>query len=186
MKGQGHFEGSHGDTLWDVRGFQLQAIGWVMQQLNSQPEGLRCLDIGASEGFLGLLPWQSYEGIDREPRHRRVKKMHVENILKDPPLGLAGGGFVDLIVLSHVLEHLDEPGRALGDMREMVDLGGWIFIAVPHAASDWAWEYDDHFWMFNAVTLERLLNRHYFKPMYTVRQELRPDKVEIWMLGRAQ
>ena len=41
----------------------------------------------------------------------------------------------DLVVMSHSLEHMREPSRALARIRELISPAGLLFIAVPNIAS---------------------------------------------------
>src|SRR5438105_4409704 len=53
------------------------------------------------------------------------------NLVIVPEIDLARGKF-DLIVLSHVLEHLVDPNHLLEQVRGFLDKDGWVFIEVPH------------------------------------------------------
>ena len=46
-------------------------------------------------------------------------------------ISLSEGQF-DLIILSHVLEHLQEPDQILASIRMLLVPGGWVLIALPN------------------------------------------------------
>jgi SAM-dependent methyltransferase len=52
------------------------------------------------------------------------------------PPGLAAGAF-DVIIFSHVLEHVREPASVLGKFAGLLGLGGSVLVAVPNTLS-WA------------------------------------------------
>ncbi len=64
----------------------------------------------------------------------------------------------DLIVMTDVLEHLDEPARALRALRERCKPGGRLLVTVP--AMDWLWSEHDathhHRRRYSAVALRGL------------------------------
>ena len=42
-----------------------------------------------------------------------------------------------LVTLFHVLEHLEEPGRALAQIAKFIDPEGWLVIEVPDILAEW-------------------------------------------------
>jgi SAM-dependent methyltransferase len=52
--------------------------------------------------------------------------------LEEWPRGLRGSRF-DVVVLGEVLEHLDNPGAALRNLRALVAEGGTLVVTVPNA-----------------------------------------------------
>ncbi len=72
-------------------------------------------------------------------------------------------GPFDLIVMSHVLEHVPDPPALLARLRTLAPPGGRIYIEVPWAdATTWAgdaraWRNIEHLWEFNKMSLARLL-----------------------------
>ena len=55
-------------------------------------------------------------------------------------LGLCGG-YLDLVVMTDVLEHLDDPAGALGAVRARLKPGGALLMTVP--ATPWLWSAHD-------------------------------------------
>jgi 2-polyprenyl-3-methyl-5-hydroxy-6-metoxy-1,4-benzoquinol methylase len=66
---------------------------------------------------------------------------HVEDLFS---LSLDGDQF-DLVLCSEVLEHLDEPGRAVDVLLRLCAPGGRVAITVPDGAQD-SWEGHVNFW----------------------------------------
>jgi SAM-dependent methyltransferase len=103
-------------------------------------EQSRILDCGCGTGgFLAYLKEKGYAralGIDPSPacvRAARQRGAHCEEadaFSQDP----AHRGRFDMIVLSHVLEHILDAERALKNLLTMLAPGGHIYIEVPDAA----------------------------------------------------
>lgn len=72
-----------------------------------------------------------------------------------------------LITLFHVLEHLEEPGKALQWLAGLIDPQGWLVIEVPDMGANWPglglWQiHVSHRSYFCAQTLEALLRNNGF------------------------
>ena len=100
------------------------------------PPGASHLDVGASYGWmvevgrelgldsLGVEPGEA-------PVHADVRDRVVHASL-DEYAAVADRRF-DLITIWHVLEHLPEPWRAVRQMRDLLNEGGCLAVAVPNA-----------------------------------------------------
>ncbi|MEY3942103.1 MAG: hypothetical protein RIR07_989 [Bacteroidota bacterium] len=71
----------------------------------------------------------------------------------------------DAVTLFHVLEHLDDPKETLRWIRERLNSGGALIVAVPnweapdakHYGRYWAaWDVPIHYWHFNKAAMARL------------------------------
>lgn len=74
----------------------------------------------------------------------------------------------DLVICSHVLEHLADPGKVLSRLREHLDTGGLLFAEVPVEIWKGAPRLPDpvtHINFFTLSSLELLLQRHGFSPL---------------------
>jgi 2-polyprenyl-3-methyl-5-hydroxy-6-metoxy-1,4-benzoquinol methylase len=100
----------------------------------------RVLDCGCGAGdnarLLQALGW-SVIGITISPTERDAaskycQAVHIADLECGIP-GVAGEGF-DLIVLSHVIEHLVHPERVLGDAANRLAPGGVLAVALPNIA----------------------------------------------------
>ena len=107
------------------------------------PDGVRrVLDVGCGDGTLGAelrrrgVPevWGITHSADEAVRARAVLSVVMEADLatwraSDLPAGDPG---FDLIVCSHVLEHLADPGRLLRALRPVLLPGGTLVVALPN------------------------------------------------------
>ena len=132
---------------------------WMEPFLAGDP---RVLDIGCGFGQVltalrdrGLT---RLAGIDIEPEavaHGRslghhVRQCSIADFLADP------GGTWDVVVMSHVLEHLEKPAiiPTLARLRDILAPGGVLLLAVPNAQANtgayWAYEDFTHTTLFTA------------------------------------
>lgn len=112
--------------------------------LAGNPPGYDLLEIGPGHGLLlaravadkragSVTGWDLSEASLGETRHALAALGHMsgfnleERNLFDSPKG----GKFDAIVFSEVLEHMEEPKRALQAIRDLVKPGGRVFINVP-------------------------------------------------------
>lgn len=129
-------------ALWNYRvlaGYRFSEISAVIGECRS------VLDIGAGLGFfLDACRTHGYEQyLGLEPggpqRDHAVQVLGLgENVRpqgldQDTQLPFAPR----LITLFHVLEHLEEPGKALAQIAKLIDPDGWLVIEVPDICADW-------------------------------------------------
>lgn len=100
----------------------------------------RVLEIGAGEGFLsGYLSekmpnvkFSTVELLEDEVARQRRKfpalDAHVGSVYE---LGFLEGGY-DIVMCCEVLEHVDEPERALRELRSKCKGDGHLLLTVPH------------------------------------------------------
>lgn len=136
---------AHVEHFLDARGIAVSAV----------------LEVGAGGGYfarhwLGRHPDSSYHAIESDTScHPGLLAMGVE-VLQDPrdtqqpPL--------DLVVMSHVLEHTTDPSDFLRGMTARLRRGGVLFIEVP--CRDWEFKAQDepHLLFFDKVPMARLLS----------------------------
>ncbi|WP_249010771.1 class I SAM-dependent methyltransferase [Conexibacter sp. DBS9H8] len=99
------------------------------------PPPARLIDAGAGRGrFVAAARLAGYQAIGIEPSLRDV----------DPTLGLINAtiaeapivtGSADVVTLWHVLEHLEDPEAALGELRRWLVPGGTLVLGVPNLGS---------------------------------------------------
>jgi 2-polyprenyl-3-methyl-5-hydroxy-6-metoxy-1,4-benzoquinol methylase len=102
--------------------------------------GGRALDIGCGDGkVLAALARRGFDctGIELNPR------VH-ETLPRDAKITIHTGALSDaqlppasfrVVILRHVLEHLDDPLRALSEVRRVIAPDGTLIVAVPNLAS---------------------------------------------------
>lgn len=118
-----------------TRAIVNKALKAVRQYLGGEQK--RALDIGCGSGYLlAALKEEGFDclGLDFNPDMCRiVSEIHripvrtstlEELILEDLRF--------DLIVLSHVLEHLEEPIQSLRKMRSLLNPRGVLFVCLPN------------------------------------------------------
>ncbi len=150
-----------GSQAWRMRGISLPS------RLQA-----RALDVGCGLGFfvraLRDLGWRAW-GMDiSAPELRHATRVTPHLLLGDShTLPFASHTF-DALFFWHVLEHLENPRKALREAHRILQPGGIVLIEVPNLASVQArafgnrWfhlAFDVHFWHFNPTTLRLLMER---------------------------
>jgi SAM-dependent methyltransferase len=130
------------------------------------------LEIGCMFGYLmeSLKPWYRVKGIDlgsEAIRFCKKRGLEAEEVAVEEYLQHSKEQF-DLIVLSHVFEHLVEPDRVLTQLKDRLKPGGRIIILVPNRDSVarrlsrrfWGWwQVPVHIHHFNESALRALAAR---------------------------
>lgn len=95
------------------------------------PEGGRVIDLGCGrEAFLTfLLPRAEIIGLDREETSGPYQSYLRADLEERIPLPESS---VDLAACKFVLEHMDEPGRLLREVRRVLRPGGHLVIMTPN------------------------------------------------------
>jgi SAM-dependent methyltransferase len=131
------------------------------------------LDVGAGRGrFVAAARAAGWAASGIEPSERGVSAAASVYGVSLERGGLAdASGTWDVVVLWHVLEHLDDPGAALALLSSLVAPGGTLLVGVPNLASVQAriggsrWYHLDlprHRTHFTPAGLRALLERHGF------------------------
>jgi SAM-dependent methyltransferase len=139
-------------------------------QLHNLPI-LRVLEFGPGSGyfakyFLEQNQGASYLAVETDTScHPRLNSLGVEVVDVNDIDNLEGS--IDLVVMSHVLEHVSNPNAFLGRAYQMLKKGGFIFIEVPcmdflHKDFD-----EPHLLFFDKKSLETLLGSVNFKLITT-------------------
>ena len=82
---------------------------------------------------------------------RTLSELLADGVLAEP---------YDLILMSHVHEHIEDPGAELATMAKVLKLGGGLFLEVPNGAGNRRLPIDDnssHLHFFSTVSLARML-----------------------------
>lgn len=64
----------------------------------------------------------------------------------------------DLIILSHIIEHIREPLLYLRQIKKLLENGGYMFIEVPNQDDYFKIHLESHLTVFNAYTLKKMVN----------------------------
>jgi len=107
--------------------------------LESLPSDLgHFLDLGCGAGEIGRRVggrFQTAVGITYSERELQAARPHFTRVIAhdlDTPLPADLGGPFDVVVASHVLEHLRDPERLLRDVRTHMRPGGLLVVALPN------------------------------------------------------
>jgi 2-polyprenyl-3-methyl-5-hydroxy-6-metoxy-1,4-benzoquinol methylase len=165
---------------------------------------MRCLEVGAGEGWamaaLGACG-ASVLGIDysREPIERWNPALADSLVVGHPEqelrkLATAGRRF-DLVWLDNVLEHVPDPERLLGEIRDVMAAGAMLLVEVPNDISPLHrflqaralidrpfWEaYPEHLSYFTRETLQALMEAHGFR----VEDVIADFPIDLFLLNSA-
>ena len=110
----------------------------LLARAGARPPG-RLLDVGAGRGrFVAQARAAGWEAEGIEPSRRGVegaRALGVELRRAEIADATVAAGSLDAATLWHVLEHLDEPGAALGRVAGWLRPGGALLVGVPNLAS---------------------------------------------------
>ena len=133
-----------------IKEFVVPAIGqdnhckrrkWVINQLQSLPEGIRLLDAGAgtqqfkqycdhlnyvSQDFAAYVPSDNESGLQNDKWD--YGKLNIVSDITDIP---EPDGSFDAILCSEVLEHLPDPNAALKEFARLLKKDGVLLITAP-------------------------------------------------------
>jgi 2-polyprenyl-3-methyl-5-hydroxy-6-metoxy-1,4-benzoquinol methylase len=180
---EGYFRGGvYADYLGDREPIRRNAAR-VLSRLEREVKGRRLLDVGCAAGFFLEAArergWSTF-GLELSSfgaQHaREVLKLDVEQrSILEPPDGL---GPFDVITLWDVIEHIDDPGRALRIVRRMIADGGRVLVSTGDVRSwlarltrsRWRLFADPtHLWFFDEDSLGRLLEQAGFRVVSAAR-----------------
>ena len=134
------------------------------------PADASILELGCATGELAvvtrqLLSVKRYDAVEMSPAREKARA-HVDRLFTEPLPDLLRTGQVDtkydLVLMSHVFEHLEDPGAELRAMQKVLNPDGVIFIEVPNRSGNPRLPIDDnlaHLHFFTASSLSRLLAR---------------------------
>ena len=143
--------------------------------------GARLLDVGAGRArFVTSALAAGYDARGIEPSPRGMDEARLEDEVRLERVGIEQAdveeGTLDAVTIWHVLEHLDDPRRALLRMRGWVRPGGALLVGVPNLASAQAllggarWYHLDvprHRVHFTPAGIRSLLTASGFEPVRT-------------------
>lgn len=129
------------------------------------------LDVGCGTGWTTSI-WQKYgfNVTGLEPSHSRyefAKDNYNVNVINGHLADLEIHKEFDVIVLRHVLEHIEDPGDFLRQLNAHLKQGGLILITIPNINSigryifkeNWEWVLPWHLHFFYPKTLKALIEK---------------------------
>ena len=133
------------------------------------------LDIGCGDGYLlhrvGLkYPDADLHGLDYEEKAVKLANDYLVEYGHEPIL--TKGSAYDLpfederfetILMTEVIEHLDDPERALSEVNRVLQPGGMFLVTTPNQQPDIEWDPEYHVHEFTHGDLELTLNEHFEK-----------------------
>lgn len=162
------------DYLAGTRGIAYQVFSWITERTGLRGPGRKVLDIGCATGMF-LRPfvkagWTAI-GLDAASswieygRREFGLDLRAEFFTKD---SFPEARF-DLIIFSHVLEHVLDPAPVLAAIREKLADDGYLFIGTPNVLAPNRKLYPglfggDHVRLFSPRTIRTYLRRHGFRP----------------------
>lgn len=135
-----------------------------LQQQGALREGMRVLDIGASEGCIlkairDAVPSAVAVAVEPNPLFGGFAVSHAGCTLHASVDALreAGEAAFDLIVINHVYEHVKEPVGFLRQLSDLLTVGGRIYIDVPDVTTYTGLEslHIAHLYHFGPASLRR-------------------------------
>ena len=151
----------------------------------------KILEIGSSTGvMLKLFKDSGWEVLGIEPSKKAcgiANARGVKTVNTDFESAHLKDRIFDVVILNHVLEHLNDPKQILKKCHQVLVKNGIIFIDVPNFGSLSSqifkshWPYlllDEHNWHFTHQSLNKLLSLTGFKEIYW---EARSG---LWDLGK--
>ncbi len=122
-------------------------------------KGMKVLDVGCRSGLnIPFFKWQlkmKWAGIDTNPEDRYTQKMDMTNLS-------ALDDNYDFVFACHTLEHCINPYQALGELKEILKDGGWLFLSLP-CLCDFHTDEIDHIFCFNEMQIKKLFTYFRFK-----------------------
>jgi SAM-dependent methyltransferase len=159
-----------------LRAFDRQRLA-QLSRAGARPPG-RLLDVGAGRGrFVARARAAGWYAHGIEPSRRGVEGARargIELVSSGIDDARVPTGSLDAATLWHVLEHLDDPGKALERIASWLRPGGMLVVGVPNLGSVQArlggerWYHLDvprHRTHFTVAGLEALLRAHGLEPV---------------------
>ncbi|WP_324171531.1 class I SAM-dependent methyltransferase [Sulfurimonas sp.] len=124
-----------------------------------------CTDIGSGNAIYKklILPHvDKYIAVDKSEIHRHMfqtsKEKFIDADIKNLPFD---SNSIDSVILTQVLEHIDEPYKALCEVQRVLKKGGILILSVPFIYQAHATPYD--FFRFSEYGLKELCKKYDFE-----------------------
>jgi SAM-dependent methyltransferase len=139
------------------------------------PDRRRLLDVGCGTGWTtaicqeegfdvtGLEPSKVRSQMARDKYGLKVFTGHIEE-LNDPQT-------FDVVVMRHILEHIERPAQVIGRIRDLLSAGGILVVTIPNINTigryvfreSWEWILPWHLHFYHPKTLRLLLESQGFE-----------------------
>ncbi len=174
-----------------ARKFTLQ---WKKKLIQKYSNTGLLLDYGCGTGeFLNTCKkndWVCY-GIEPSTLARNIANKTTGRTIAENYEGIGKKKF-DVITLWHVLEHVRDLNKLIGQLKDSLNKSGTIFIAVPNHESEdakiylqnWAgYDVPRHLWHFSKKTMELLLKKNGLQTKAILPMKL--DSIYVSMLSES-
>lgn len=181
------------EEIWNYHNKLIQ-VQELMELVPPQAHTLAYVEVGSGDGSLfrlfnehclgkriqvdaTLIESSGASGPCTAMENCRVISTSILNLPPEIDHGRAGGDF-DVAVLSHCLEHFDNPRQVLAIVRRMLKSGGLLYIEVPDGIrSDYSIAFPlgyYHVVNYNAVNLSWMISQLGFDIVDVVQREKQP------------
>lgn len=149
----------------------------LRRKIRLEKNGVKVLDIGAGKG--GLL--QTLHRINPELEFMALDLTTADTFLLKDIARINGNIYqlpfhdqsIDVVILSHVLEHLENTEQALREIKRILTHEGWFYIETPNQRSCLMpfglsfWDDPTHVRPYSANGLDKLVTMHGFNTLYS-------------------
>ncbi len=154
------------------RRWKLKTFTKEIKKIEQIVPGGTLLEIGSSCGFFLEVArqrgWQTY-GVELSKWACSFARKELNEYIFNGTLEEAQfpSQYFDLVYMSHVLEHIPDPTKALMEVNRILKVGGFVFIELPDIESFWArilknkWWFmmGGHLYHFSKQSLQRLVEK---------------------------
>ena len=151
------------ENLWGYRK-RLQFVLRVMREAfpGQSPRALRVLDVGCGNGSQLALPLARHgaavTGVDTDAKsiaHARelARDTHSARFETTSVNELSEGVF-DVVILSEVLEHVNNPGEFLRTAVKHLTEGGVVIVTTPNGFGEFEWDS----WLFRLLRAQKVVD----------------------------
>ena len=137
------------------------------------PAGSRVVDLGCGAGFT-LLPFRDaghrVAGCDLGSAYLEAGRASGLDLRHGDHTTLTDLAPFDLVILSHVFEHITDPRRLMDDIRPMLAPGGMVYIEVPGLRTiptshgdPLRYFQNAHLWSFDLGSLTAVMAGYYYR-----------------------
>lgn len=150
----------------------------------------RVLDIGCGDGYLIARVSESSDvvvGVDPEPtgialaRDRLRGRPGCYVVLGSGSALPLPSKAIDAVMLSDVIEHLEDPGACLAEAARVLRPGGVAAVTTPRRLPDHWWDEANHVVEYSSAELHDLLARHFERVEMSHFLSLRWWKLRKWL-----
>jgi|AntRauTorcE11897_2_1112592.scaffolds.fasta_scaffold00876_14 2-polyprenyl-3-methyl-5-hydroxy-6-metoxy-1,4-benzoquinol methylase len=134
---------------------------------------VKVLDIGCGDGYLlhrvgTAYPDAELYGIDTEEHAIKLADDYLDEYRHNSTLSQGsayelpfGAEKFDTVLMTEVIEHLEDPELALSEANRVLRNGGTFLVTTPNQQPDIEWDPEYHVHEFTQDELEEILERHF-------------------------